>query len=281
MWMLAAAANEEWDGDESFLLVVSLIITVFGAVAWARWLGWARGPRREVPWIGTLILGLVASLAMLVAVTWFWTAVEIRHGRDYMWLVLAMGTAWLSLCHLFFRWAGVGVGEDACERRNPAAACAIAGGTFGAMLIFCGANTGEGPSFWNNVFSALLGGTGWFGMWFALEAMAKASRTVTEDRDLAAGIRLAGFLVAQGLILGRAVAGNWNSLEGTIADFGRDGWPALILMLIAAALEKPLRPTPQKPSPSPISHGVPAALLYLALAGAWVVKLGWWEGLPR
>jgi hypothetical protein len=55
-----------------------------------------------------------------------------------------------------------------------------------------------------------------------------------EERDLASGLRLCGLLVANGLILGRAVAGNWHSEAATIHDLIHDGWAASLLS--AAAL---------------------------------------------
>lgn len=282
MWSpLLAAASDEWDGDEVLLLVISAITCVVGIGMWVRWFSSAGGLGREKAPRGLMGFAVLVSLVVLAAVTWFWTAKEIRHGKPYTWLVLAMGGAWLTMCGALFRWVGLSVREDACERRNQAAAFAVSGGLVGAMLIFCGANTGEGPSFWNNVFSALLGGAVWFASWLALEGATKVSHSITEDRDLATGIRLGAFLAAEGLILGRALSGDWHSVQATTRDFLRDGWPAIALLVLAAIFERALRPSAAHPFPAWPSRGAPAAVLYLAAAAAWVLKLGWWEGISQ
>ena len=282
MWSpLLASASEEWDGDEVFLLIGSAITCVVGIGMWVRWLSSAGGLGREKAQRGLMGFAVLVSLGVLAVVTWAWTAKEIRHGQPYMWLVLAMGGAWLSVCSGLFRWVGLSVREDACERRNRAAALAVSGGVVGAMFIFCGANTGEGPSFWNNVFSAMLGGAIWFALWQTLEDTTKVSLAITEDRDVATGLRLGAFLAAEGLVLGRALAGNWHSVGATTRDFLRDGWPAIVLLVIAAIIERMLKPTAANPFPAWPTHGALAALLYVAAAAGWVLRLGWWEGAPQ
>jgi len=277
----AAQAAEEWDGDEVFLMLVSAIIFVFGIFLWARWLLSAGTLGREKASRGVMVFAILVSLGMLAVVTWFWTAKEIRHGQPYTLLVLAMGGAWLVVCSALFRWLGLSVREDACERRNRSAALAVSGALVGAMFIYCGANTGEGPSFWNNVFSASLGGAVWFALWQTLEDTTKVSHAITEDRNVAAGVRLGAFLMAEGLVLGRALSGNWHSVGATTRDLMRDGWPALVLLVLAVILERMLRPTATNPFPAWPTRGVPAALLYVAAAMGWVLKLGWWEGVPQ
>ena len=262
-------------------MLVSAIIFVFGIFLWARWLLSAGTLGREKASRGVMVFAILVSLGMLAVVTWFWTAKEIRHGQPYTLLVLAMGGAWLVVCSALFRWLGLSVREDACERRNRSAALAVSGALVGAMFIYCGANTGEGPSFWNNVFSASLGGAVWFALWQTLEDTTKVSHAITEDRNVAAGVRLGAFLMAEGLVLGRALSGNWHSVGATTRDLMRDGWPALVLLVLAVILERMLRPTATNPFPAWPTRGVPAALLYVAAAMGWVLKLGWWEGVPQ
>lgn len=282
MWSsLLAAASEGWGGDEVFLMIGSAITCVYGTGLWVQWFSSAGGLGREKAQRGLMAFAVLISLGVLAAVTLFWTAKEIRHGQPYTFLVLAMGGAWLTACSGLFRWLGLNVREDAFERRNRAAALAVSGAVVGAMFVFCGANTGEGPSFWNNVYSALLGGSGWFALWVTLEAATKVSRSITEDRDVATGLRLGAFLAAEGLILGRALSGNWHSAGATTRDFLRDGWPALVLLVIAADIERTLRPTVANPFPAWPTRGALAALFYLAAAAGWVLRLGWWEGAPK
>ena len=97
---------------------------------------------------------------------------------------------------------------------------------------------------------------------------------LTIDRDVASGIRLAGFLAGAGLVLGYAGAGDWRSIDATLADFIRHGWPAAWLAVGAAAAQWVLRPTPSTPRPPVMRHGVmPAAiLLFAAIVGIYIVQ---------
>ncbi len=49
----------------------------------------------------------------------------------------------------------------------------------------------------------------------------KVSVSIVEERDLASGIRTGGLFIAVGLVLGRAVAGDWVSESATLRDFFR------------------------------------------------------------
>lgn len=259
-------------------MIVCGVGAVFGVVLWWRWLAavpkLGLRPAVKLPLVSTLLL----SLVLMLFVTWFWSAREIRHGQAYSWLVMAMGGACLTVCSGMFQCFGVSASEDACERRNSAAVAVVCGGLLGEAFIYCGSITGEGPSFWNNVFSVTLGTATWFALWVALEAASHVTRAVTEDRDAASGIRFGAYLSAQGLILGRALAGDWHSSAATTRDLFRDGWPMTALLILAIIAERAMKPTPANPFPSWVTRGLPMALVYLALAGAWVLRLGWWEG---
>jgi uncharacterized membrane protein YjfL (UPF0719 family) len=187
-----------------------------------------------------------------------------------------MGGSWLTVAGLFFPWLGIGLRDDALERRNPAAVLALSGAILSVMLTFCGANIGEGPSFWNNVFSGFLSTGTLLLVWFILAASGGVARSVAEERDVPAGVRLGSFLLAQGIILGRAVAGDWHSVEGTVRDFIQFGWPGAALLVLAIAVERALRPRPEPASPPVISRGVAPAALYLTAALLWIGVLGRW-----
>ncbi len=274
------AAAEPWGDDEWFLLGLSAVVCVVGLIWLARCFRVVPKLGRRAPVRRFILLALVTALGAMLWVTWQWSDEVIRGGQAYSWLVMAMGGAWLTACGWMFPCLGVSLQEDACERANPAATAVVCGAGLGAALIFCAANTGEGPSFWNNVFSVLSGGVVWFGSWFALETTTRVSRAVTEDRDVASGVRLGGFLLATGLVLGRALAGDWHSAAATLNDLLRDGWLVVLLLGLAIGVERVLKPTPTMPCPFWITRGIPAALGYVALALAWVAQLGWWEGAP-
>jgi hypothetical protein len=148
-------------------------------------------------------------------------------------------------------------------------------------IIYAGGSLGEGPSYMNNFFSAALGTAGLLALWILLEASTKISVAIAEERDLGSGLRLCGFLLASGLVLSRAVAGDWHSEEATVHDFFRDGWPAAVLCGAALLIERFARPSRHCPFPAWPGHGLLPALLYLMLGGLWLWHLGAWEGMPR
>lgn len=278
MWRLPLANMLEWGEDEWILLILSLVATIHAIY-------WVGSCFSAVPELGArppvrrpLVAAILASLACLVFVSWRWTAIEIRDGQDYILLALLMGGAWFSVYVHGFQWLGIGLFEDACERTNSAAAVALSGGIVGGNLLYCGSICGEGPSFWNNVFTITLAGAAWFFVWVCLEFAGDFSRRIAEERGAASGRRLAGFLVATGVILGRAAAGNWESMDATVGSLVADGWPALALVPLAAGWER-FTARVREPAESPLA-GWPVASAYVFASLGWVWHLGWWEGVP-
>lgn len=210
-----------------------------------------------------------------------WGAAEIRADSGEVLLLTVAGAIWLMVTINLFSWLGLSLVDDAIERRNVAALVSICGATVAVTLLYLGGSVGEGPSYWDNFFSVALGTAGWFGLWILLELGGKVSVSIVEERDLASGLRMGGFLLATGLVLGRAVAGDWVSEVATIHDFVRDGWPAAALCAMALPIEKFFRPSRQRPIPAWTGFGFLPACFYLALAGAWLWHLGAWEGMPR
>ena len=218
---------------------------------------------------------------MVAVALHLWGAAEVRANAGDVFFLTFVGTVWLVLATKLFSWLGLSFRDDAVERRNIAALTALCGAVPAVALTYIGGSLGEGPSYWNNVFSASLGTVGLLGVWLLLELGAKVSVSIAEERDFASGLRMCGFLLAIGLVLGRAAAGDWHSESATVRDFIRDGWPATILWVIALVIERLLRPSRRRPFPAWLSYGLLPALFYLALAAAWLWHLGAWEGMPR
>jgi hypothetical protein len=114
-----------------------------------------------------------------------------------------------------------------------------------------------------------------------LELGGRVSASIAEERDVASGLRFGGFLLAAGLILGRAVAGNWHSELATLQDFLHDGWPAIPLCIPAVLIERMLRPSRTRPFPGWGGCGLLPAVIYFGIACAWIFHLGPWEGKPK
>jgi hypothetical protein len=102
-------------------------------------------------------------------------------------------------------------------------------------------------------------------VWFVFSLVSGAHEAIAVDRDIASGIRLAGFLIAVGLIFGGAMAGDFSNWAATFGDFIGRAWPALMLAVVAVVIQRMARPTPQRPIPPPVLLGVlPACAFVLA-----------------
>ena len=204
-----------------------------------------------------------------------WAAHEVREDSQYDILFLCGGAAWLGLVGWSLCFVGLVARDDAVETSNTAGVAVLCGAWIGATLCYAGANIGEGPTIWTTFGSAALATGALLALWFILELITHVSEAVVVDRDVASGVRVAGFLIAAGLVLGRAVAGDWVSSQQTLHDFLVLGWPAVLLLLPAIVFQYLWRPTPRQPTHPVLALGLtPAtglfvvALLYLLLLGA-------------
>jgi hypothetical protein len=179
--------------------------------------------------------------------------------------------AWVGAAKGLLALFGLSARDDVVERNNRAAGFALASGLVGLTLCFAGGNVGDGPGWWVVVFSGLLSTSFFFLLWLALERWTRLADVVTIDRDEAAGVRLSGFFVAVGLILGGAVAGDWRSVEAALGDFFRIGWPALGVLAVAALLAKQSTPALERSTGSMIAQGLVPFVTYLAMAAMTLI----------
>jgi hypothetical protein len=236
--------------------------------------------KSSLRWVGDVFFA--ASIIMVAALLHAWGAKEVREDANELVFLTIAGALWLLLARrLLFPCLGLSFHDDVVERRNRASLAASCGAVLALALIYAGGSIGEGPSYWSNVFSVALGTAGWLVLWILIEIGAKISLPIAEERDLASGLRLCGLLLANGLILGRAVAGDWHSEAATIHDLIRDGWAAPILCATALLVEKLAQPSRRHPFPAWTIDGLLPALLYLAFGMAWLSHLGAWEGMRK
>jgi uncharacterized membrane protein YjfL (UPF0719 family) len=224
-----------------------------------------------------LLITPPACLAVVLFVLRRWADDEVRDDWRYLTLLLLLGAGWMGMFSTAMHWMGLSLRQDAAERKNFAAALAWCGGMMGVTVLYAGGNTGEGPSLWNNVFSAGLGTAALIAFWMVLESTTKISHAITVDRDAASGLRIGGFLLATGIVFGRALAGNWQSAGQTVHDFVRDGWMSAAMLGVAVLIEFLTRPTPKRARPHWFVFGVLPAAAYLAAALKWVNRLGPWK----
>jgi uncharacterized membrane protein YjfL (UPF0719 family) len=204
------------------------------------------------------------------------SAEDVRDDARYLTMYMLLGAAWLIVGQTPLPLLGLSIRDDVLERGNRAASYAIAGAFFGITLSYAGGNAGNGPGWWVVVFSAALSTAALLLLWMAFASLTALADRIAIDRDEAAGLRAAGFFVGCGLVLGRAVAGDWVSVSATVIDFASLAWPAGLLMIGAAATERAFRPAAERGAAPVFTCGVLPGLALAGAGGIAVVLLGPW-----
>jgi uncharacterized membrane protein YjfL (UPF0719 family) len=250
-------------------IVVTIAAVAFGPIAWIMWFVRTSGstlPGRGTTGLGVVAATVVACATLLLTVLVTAASHDVRTAVEYLFMYSVLGLAWLRLAEWLFAYAGVSVRDDVVERGNDAATIALSGALLAVTLCFAGGNIGDGPGWWVVVFSAALATAGLLVAWQGYALLTQGGDAVTIDRDRAAGLRLALFLVACGLVLGRSVAGDWRSVDITVRDFIRM-LPFVGIILVAAGVIEPMaRPTPQQPHPPVATHGLGFGIVYVVFA---------------
>lgn len=261
-------------------VLVTVVATILGPVSWAVWLvrmsevQTVRGGRTGVrPVAATLTACVLIVFAVLKA----GGSDDVVSAPQYLFMYVVLGLAWGRAAELTFSYLGLSPRDDAIERGNGAAMAALAGALVAVTLCYAGGNVGNGPGWWVVVVSAALATGALIVMWGALAQLTSVVDAVTIDRDPAAGVRLGAYLVACGLILGRGVAGDWESLRATISDFQPVLPAAGLVLVLAIFVERIARPTPERPRAPLVTLGVLPAAVYLLIAIADLALKGWPE----
>ena len=261
-------------GDEIFAVIVSAVLVLYTWLKWTRVIvsmpnfGQSRSP------VAVVAAGTAVAAVLLLAVLRRWSSADVRDSIVYTGFYFIMGFGVTGLILLVLDRLGLSVRDDALERRNRAAGVALAGAIIGIMAAFAGANIGDGPGWWVVVFcTALSNGVLLLG-WWLLAGIAATDDAITIDRDLGTGFRIAGWFAGSGLILGRAVAGDWHGTNQAVLDFVRGGLPALVLLILVLAFELVVRRARLRNSA--FALGAVPALVYIATSAAVVVLRGTW-----
>jgi hypothetical protein len=267
---------EEMDGDEVLFMVVAGLVGAFGLALWYLTIAGAPllGNRRTPPLLIALALTPLICLIFLFVILSGWSDPQVKNFGRYIFLFLCGGAAFLAIFFAVFPLLGLNIQIDVMGQHNPAVALVAIGGMLGVTFAYSLANIGEGPTIWTTIGPAVLSTGTLLLLWLLIETAAQVSEAITIDRDTSSGLRLAAFLAAAGLILGRAVAGNWQSTDATLRDFAKYGWPALILCIFAAIIHRACQPTHKMPRPPLFKYGVVPSLIYLAIAAGWLIYMG-------
>ncbi len=256
----------DWEPLAGFFSAIAALIT------WAPWYGDLLRVNRLAGSLSyRLVLGLTppACLLFLLACLEKLAAKAVQVSVPYTLLYMALGAAWLGISSQLFAFLGVSARDDVLERRNLAALIAVVGAIIGITLCFAGGNIGEGPGVQAVIASAGTATGSWFALWLVLESLTghAVSERITVERDAASGTRLAGLLVANGVILGAGVAGDWIPSQ-FLHDFVASTWPALVLTVVAILVERVLR------FPSSARCSLLISSCYLLVALVWVLRRG-------
>jgi len=265
----------DFDGDEAFFFFVAAIFAIIGTSLWNVRLVRRTPIRKPIGLRLALAITPVLSLAGLVMVLMLWAdPKEVIGHLDYQLLFFVGGGAWLFWTILVLPMLGISPLDDAIERSNPAAVSAVCGAMLGSMAIYAYSNIGAGPTIWTTIAPAFVGTVAWLILWLIIELISRPSEAITIDRDEATGIRLAGWLLACGLIIGRSAAGDWTSWESTWSGMWQLAWPVVLLAIGAIVLNFMFRPTPQRPQSGFASAGLVPAIVFVLLAIGYIAMLG-------
>jgi hypothetical protein len=258
-------------------LIVFVLITV---VSWVHWYWvallntWMRG---------SAVCRFLVTMAPLVCVGILygilakWSSADVQSSAFYMGFYTLFGAAWVGGWRFWFVMCGISVRDDALERRNVAAALAVAGALVALTLCFAGGNIGDGPGYEVVIFAAGLSTVSLALLWWLLESVCCFAEVITVERDAGSGLRLAGGLVGLGLILGYGAAGNWVSIEATVADFLPHLGAACVLAVGVGFVELLISHRGR----GPVTTWLPRELVlsggYVAAAAVYLVGQGWWQ----
>jgi uncharacterized membrane protein YjfL (UPF0719 family) len=269
---------DDLGGDEQFFLIASAIVGLILFCIYLLAVLRREGPRGTAGVQLGFLLTPVAIFAFLLFVLQTWAdAQTVRGNTTYIVLFLAGGLLWFGVAAAILRFLGLSIADDAIERGNRSAAVAIAGALLGSGAVYALSNVGEGPTIWTTMLPALIGTIAWFILFLTVHAIGNAIEAITLDRDVATGIRFAALLICLGVILGRAMAGDFDSWNQTFFDFLFQGWPAVVLAIAGGCIDRRLRPTPNSPHQPVLIFGLFPALGYLIVTAAVLLLLGPWH----
>lgn len=268
---------DELSGDEFVVLLVSVFAAPVFLLAWGSLLLRPCPMGRRQPGRGVLAFLPLVPVVIYHLVLTHLADREVREHGVYEFLFVALGIAWLMFGSSVARLRGVWPRQQLVDQVNPAAAPVVGGAVLGVAVCFAGANVGGGATIWSTILPAVLASATWGGLWLIADLLSGVSMAITIDRDDASGWRVGGAILASGIILGRAVAGDYHGADETLRDFVRQAWPAAVVMFALVAMHARWRPTPQRTRPDVFLFGVFPAVVFFIAAIVDLLCLGWPE----
>lgn len=229
------------DPGEFFTFCVCGVISLYGAYQWFQALIKAPSRPGSARIRPTLWLLPISLLLLLQIVLSRWADPVVRASRFYDLLFMFGGGMWLWGTVLLMPWFGVDVRIDALEQENAASAIAACGALIGTMICYAGSNIGQGDSIATTFIPAVAGTALFALLWMLVTAMTPVAVRIAIERQTGAGVRLAIYLTIIGMVIGRACAGDWISLENTIHDLFVMSWSAALATMVFILLERMIK----------------------------------------
>lgn len=223
--------------SEVIVLLASIYFTFRFIMNWYQPIAGTRTLRRNIG--SRVVLGIlpVISFCMILYTLKELASFDVVTDFTYIMFYLLLGFTWiffgLKLIFYFFDLSWI---DDVLNMNNMAALVAMSGGFLAITMIYSGANIGDGPGWWTVIVAGGMGMIIWIVLALLIHKLTFVFERITVEQDVACGIRFGAYLLASGLILGRASGGDWTSFSKTIEEFFV-GWPVLIVTLLALLVE--------------------------------------------
>ncbi|NLO41127.1 MAG: hypothetical protein GX115_16870 [Ruminiclostridium sp.] len=180
----------------------------------------------------------VVAFAIIVFTLTVLASFDVVDSSFYILFYILLGFAWVFLgLTLVFQFLDLSWIDDVLSLSNKAALYSITGAFLGLVIIYSGANVGDGPGWWCVVFAGGFGLVAWIFLGRVVNIFTQVLERISVERDIPCGIRFGFYLLASGIILGRASAGDWTSFAMTIVEF-YVGWPVIPLTFLAIMVER-------------------------------------------
>jgi len=270
--------------DEFVVLVVSFFFTCVFLYKWYRYLFFSVIPYKRDELLMVALCGLpIASFAIILFTLKVLASFDVVDSPLFITFYVVLGFVWLHFSlYCMFRFFDLSWIDDVMIMNNKSALTAIAGGALGSVFIYAGANIGDGPGWWCVIFAGGLGLMTWILLGVGIARTNEMSERITVERDLGCGIRFGSYLLASGIILGRASGGDWTSFYMTVVEFYDvyDRWPVLLLAALEAIVENFYsRRNVTRGNKDTVNSSIFWGAVYIIFAVIIVMQL--WQSLPQ
>jgi len=264
------------DSEDAFPLFIALII---GGSTWGHWYyASARvfAPNSSPPLRMAVAVAPVLSIVVVFLALQSVAEPKVANSGSYQLLFAATAAISLRALFVLLRWFDLDPMNGAIASANTANAFVVLGTIIANTTLNLGANVGTGDTI-ASVFVPVAFGVIELGAFlFAVISVTSLAEETTSGRNLCAGCRLGGLIVASALPLSRAAMGDWISTEATIIDMTGGAWPLPLLVALAVAVERRWPADDTRGTAAACVAGLIPAVLYIAVSGAaaWFLRLG-------